>query len=73
MKNNISSIKFEQVIINGLNTINDKDMKVAIYDILEENSFSLINADEETYTINLFFQENIVARICFCMLYKERV
>lgn len=60
MKNNISSIKFEQVTINGLNTTNDKDMKVAIYDILEENSFSLINADEETFTISLFFQENIV-------------
>ena len=63
MKNNISSIKFEQVIINGLNTTNDKDMKVAIYDILEENSFSLINVDEETFTISLFFQENIVTFI----------
>ena len=40
MKNNIHSIAFKEVILNGLNTSNDMDIKVAIYDILEDNSFS---------------------------------
>jgi uncharacterized protein (UPF0262 family) len=63
MKNNINKIKFEKDIINGLNTSTDMDIKVAIYDILEENSFSLINSDENFFTIILWLQENILTFI----------
>jgi uncharacterized protein (UPF0262 family) len=60
MKNNINKIKFQKDIINGLNTATDMDIKVAIYDILEENSFSLINTDEKNFIIILWLQENIL-------------
>ena len=63
MKSNIHSINFKEVIVNGLNTSNDMDIKVAIYDILEENSFSLIDSDENLFTISLWLQENIVTFI----------
>ena len=63
MKSNIYSINFKEVIVNGLNTSNDMDIKVAIYDILEENSFSLIDSDENLFTISLWLQENIVTFI----------
>ena len=63
MKSNIHSINFKEVIISGLNTSNDMDIKVAIYDILEENSFSLIDSDENLFTISLWLQENIVTFI----------
>ena len=63
MKSNIHSINFKEVIVNGLNTSNDMDIKVAIYDILEENSFSLIGSDENLFTISLWLQENIVTFI----------
>ena len=63
MKNNIHSIAFKEVILNGLNTSNDMDIKVAIYDILEDNSFSLIGSSETNFTINLWLQENILTFI----------
>ncbi len=63
MKNNIHSIGFKEVILNGLNTSNDMDIKVAIYDILEDNSFSLINSSETIFTIKLWLQENILTFI----------
>ena len=63
MKNNIHSIKFKEVILNGLNTSNDMDIKVAIYDILEENAFSLVDSDENFFTIILWLQENILTFI----------
>jgi len=63
MKNNIHSIGFKEVILNGLNTSNDMDIKVAIYDILENNSFSLINSSETIFTIKLWLQENILTFI----------
>ncbi len=63
MKSNIHSINFKEVIVSGLNTSNDMDIKVAIYDILEENSFSLIDLDENLFTISLWLQENIVTFI----------
>ena len=63
MKSNIHSINFKEVIVSGLNTSNDMDIKVAIYDILEENSFSLIGSDENLFTISLWLQENIVTFI----------
>jgi uncharacterized protein (UPF0262 family) len=63
MKNNIHSLVFKEVILNGLNTANDMDIKVAIYDILEENVFSLNGSDENIFTINLWLQENIVTFI----------
>ena len=63
MKSNIHSINFKEVILNGLNTSNDMDIKVAIYDILEENSFSLIGSDENTFTITLWLQENVLTLI----------
>ena len=63
MKNNIHSITFKEVILNGLNTSNDMDIKVAIYDILEDNSFSLINSSETIFTIKLWLQENILTFI----------
>ena len=63
MKNNIHSIAFKEVILNGLNTSNDMDIKVAIYDILEDNSFSLINSSETIFTIKLWLQENILTFI----------
>ena len=58
MKNNIKTIKFEKVIINGLNTKNDKDIKVGIYDILEDNAFSVVGSNEEYFDITLSLQEN---------------
>jgi len=58
MKNSIKTIKFEKVIINGLNTKNDKDIKVGIYDILEDNVFSVIGSNEEYFDITLSLQEN---------------
>ena len=63
MKNNIHSIAFKEVILNGLNTSNDMDIKVAIYDILEDNSFSLINSSETIFIIKLWLQENILTFI----------
>ena len=63
MKSNIHSINFKEVIVSGLNTSNDMDIKVAIYDILEENSFSLIDSDENFFTISLWLQENMVTFI----------
>ena len=63
MKNNIHSIAFKEVTLNGLNTSNDMDIKVAIYDILEDNSFSLINSSETIFTIKLWLQENILTFI----------
>ena len=63
MKSNIHSINFKEVIVSGLNTSTDMDIKVAIYDILEENSFSLIGSDENLFTISLWLQENIVTFI----------
>jgi len=63
MKNNINNIKFQKDIINGLNTSKDMDIKVAIYDILEENSFSLINSDEKNFIVILWLQENILTFI----------
>ena len=63
MKNNIHSLVFKEVILNGLNTANDMDIKVAIYDILEESSFSLINSVENIFTISLWLQENILTFI----------
>jgi uncharacterized protein (UPF0262 family) len=63
MNSNIHSIKFKEVILNGLNTSNDMDIKVAIYDILEENLFSLNGSDENIFTINLWLQENILTFI----------
>ena len=63
MKSNINSINFKEVIVSGLNTSNDMDIKVAIYDILEENSFSLIDSDEIFFTISLWLQENMVTFI----------
>ena len=63
MKSNIHSINFKEVIVSGLNTSNDMDIKVAIYDILEENSFSLIDSDEIFFTISLWLQENMVTFI----------
>ena len=58
MKNNIKTIKFEKVIINGLNTKNDKDIKVGIYDILEDNVFSVVGSNEKYFDITLSLQEN---------------
>ena len=58
MKNSIKTIKFEKVIINGLNTKNDKDIKVGIYDILEDNTFSVVGSNEEYFDITLSLQEN---------------
>ena len=58
MKNNIKTIKFEKVIINGLNTKNDKDIKVGIYDILEDNVFSVVGSNEEYFDIILSLREN---------------
>jgi len=63
MKSNIHSINFKEVIVSGLNTSTDMDIKVAIYDILEENSFSLIDSDENFFTISLWLQENMVTFI----------
>jgi len=60
---NIHSIVFKEVILNGLNTSNDMDIKVAIYDILEENSFSLIDSCENIFEITLWLQENILTLI----------
>ena len=63
MNRNIHSINFKEVVLNGLNTSTDMDIKVAIYDILEENSFSLIDLDENLFTISLWLQENMVTFI----------
>ena len=65
MKNNINGLAFKEVILNGLNTVIDMDIKVAIYDILEDNSFFLNDSDENIFTINLWLQENILTFIVY--------
>ncbi len=60
MKNNIKKISFEESNSHSLNVENDKDIKVAIYDIIEDNSFKLLGSDIYEYTLEVLFTENIL-------------
>ena len=60
MKNNIKNIGFEKTNLNTLNVENDKDIKVAVYDIIEDNSFKLLGSDINEYDIEFLFKENIL-------------
>ena len=60
MKNNIKKISFEESNSHSLNLENDKDIKVAIYDIIEDNSFKLLGSDIYEYTLEVLFTENIL-------------
>ena len=46
MKNNIKNIGFEKTNLHTLNIENDKDIKVAVYDIIEDSNFSYSNDRE---------------------------
>ena len=60
MKNNIKNISFEKTNLNTLNIKNDKDIKVAVYDIIEDNSFKLLDSDVIEYDIEFLFKENML-------------
>ena len=60
MKNNIKNISFEKTNFSHLNLKDDKDIKVAIYDIIEENTFSLLGAETKEYDLEVLFKENIL-------------
>ena len=67
MKNNIRNISFEKTNFSHLNLKNDKDIKVAIYDIIEENTFSLLGTEKKEYDLEVLFKENILT----CLLYTS--
>ena len=60
MKNNIKNIGFEKTNLQTLNIENDKDIKVAVYDIIEDNSFKLLGSDIIEYDIEFLFKENML-------------
>ena len=60
MKNNIKKISFEESNFKSLNIATDKDIKVAIYDIIEDNSFKLLGSDISEYNLEVLFAENIL-------------
>jgi len=60
MKNNIKIINLESQNSQNLNLEKDSDVKVAIYDILEENTFHLLECSEKKYTLNIKFIENLL-------------
>ena len=60
MKNNIKNIGFEKTNLHTLNIENDKDIKVAVYDIIEDNSFKLLGSDIIEYDIEFLFKENML-------------
>ena len=60
MKNNIKNIGFEKTNLNTLNIENDNDIKVAVYDIIEDNSFKLLGSDIIEYDIEFLFKENML-------------
>ncbi|MFP6778731.1 MAG: UPF0262 family protein [Alphaproteobacteria bacterium] len=60
MKNNIRNISFEKTNFNSLNLENDKDIKVAIYDIIEDNNFKLLGFDIQEYDLSVVFKENML-------------
>jgi uncharacterized protein (UPF0262 family) len=73
MKNNIRSISFEKNHFNTLSIINDKDIKVAIYDIIEDNSFNLIGLDKKGYDIELSMQENTLTLSIYSFKDKSKL
>ncbi len=60
MKNNIKNITFTKTNFKHINVENDKDIKIAIYDIIEDNSFKLLDSCENEYDLEVIFQENIL-------------
>ena len=60
MNNNIRNISFEKTNFSHLNLKNDKDIKVAIYDIIEENTFNLLGSETKEYDLDVLFKENIL-------------
>ena len=58
MNNNIRNISFEKTNFSHLNLKNDKDIKVAIYDIIEENTFNLLGSETKEYDLDVLFKEN---------------
>jgi uncharacterized protein (UPF0262 family) len=60
MKYNIKKISFKKTNFNHINVENDKDIKIAIYDIIEDNSFKLLGFSENEYDLEVLFQENIL-------------
>ena len=61
MNNNIKNISFEKTNFSHLNLKNDKDIKVAIYDIIEENTFNLLGSEIKEYDLDILFKENILS------------
>ena len=55
MNNNIRNISFEKTNFSHLNLKNDKDIKVAIYDIIEENTFNLLGSETKEYDLDVLF------------------
>ena len=63
MKNNIKNIGFEKTNLNTLDLENDKDIKVAVYDIIEDNSFKLLGSNIIEYDLEFLFKEKYVNSI----------
>ena len=60
MSNNIKSIA---IVVNSFSNYiieQDKDIRIAINDILEENSFYLLDLDEKEYNMKIEIIENIL-------------
>jgi len=60
MKNNIKKINLDDQNFQNLNLEKDGDVKVAIYDILEDNTFYLLECAEKNYTLNIKIIENLL-------------
>lgn len=73
MKNNIKKISFEESNFKSLNIATDKDIKVAIYDIIEDNSFKLLGSDISEYNLEVLFAENILKISVNCALTKKNI
>ena len=73
MKNNIKKISFDESNFNSLNIATDKDIKVAIYDIVEDNSFKLLGSNISEYNLVILFAENILKISVYAALTKNNL
>ena len=71
MSNNIKSI---DIVVNSFSNYiieQDKDIRIAINDILEENSFYLLDLDEKQYNMKIEIIENILILSLLSIKTKE--
>ena len=58
MSQNIKNIKIEESKLGAWNPDVNHDIKVAIYDLLEENYFHLLDSDENFFDVSFKLEEN---------------